>query len=137
MKTTRKGTVKLEKGETRISNFVFKEEPQHVKIQDINSSASWRLHTASSVGYLLKQALKEHNEKYLQAYASVIFQTLHTVPTPDFLKDEIELTQLHIEKNPQYYGKEAHTEEPDSQIIKEEQQLQEEIDKLKSLEETL
>ena len=54
MKVGKDGKLKLSKDERLVGNFVYKNEPEHIKIMDINGSMSVRLSkTALNSGRLL------------------------------------------------------------------------------------
>ena len=65
MKTTKEGRLKLAKGERQIGSFIYKNEPEYIKICDINSAMTHRVSKHLNIGRLLEMALKERSDNYL------------------------------------------------------------------------
>ena len=81
MKTTKDGKLKLSKDERQVGSFVYKDEPEHVKIMDINSSMSVRLPKAAFMsGRLLDMQLKRKETVFLHNYAAMCYNLLGVLP---------------------------------------------------------
>lgn len=133
MKTNRKGQIRLQRGDYRVGNFIFHEEGGHIKGMDISGLVSWRVSTDTSVGMLVKMAIKEKHDGWLKGYAASIFSQLCVVPDVEFLVKHAELVNAQTAAHPEYYGKTEPTDdkETDDKILQEEKELQEELQKQK------
>lgn len=133
MKTDRKGRIRLQGGDYRVGNFIFHEEPEHIKCMDISGLVSWRVSTETAVGMLVQMAIKEKHDGWLKGYAASIFSQLCVVPDVPFFVKHAELINAQTEAHPEYYGKLKPTDdkEADDKVLEEEKQLQEEIEKIK------
>ncbi len=131
MKTDRKGRIRLERGDYRVGNFVFHHEPNHIKVMAISGMTSWRVSLDTAVGMLVAEGIKQKKDRWLGIYAACNFSQLCVVPDPDFLAKHAELVNAQTEAHPEFYGKEKPTEDKaaDDAILKEEKELQEELDR--------
>ena len=96
MKVTRKGTVKLEKGEVRIGNFFVKDEDNHIKLQDLNGVFSHRVHKNMAIGIWLSNMLQggQKDPAYLDSiktYIGAMWSMFSVVPDNEFITDGIAL----------------------------------------------
>lgn len=131
MKTNRKGKIRLQRGDYRVGNFVFHEENGYIKAMAVSGIASWRISADTSIGMLVGQAMKEHYDNWLTNYAACVLSHLCIVPDTPFFEKHSALINHQVEQHPEYYGKEQPTDdkEADDKILKEEQELQEELEK--------
>ena len=131
MKTNKKGKIKLQYGDYRVGNFIFHEEPEHIKCMDISGITSWRVSTDTSVGMLIKMGIKEKHDGWLKGYAASIFSQLCVVPDVPFFVKHAELVNAQTAAHPEYYGKQLPTDDKaeDDKILQEEKELYEEIEK--------
>lgn len=131
MKTDRKGRIRLQKGDYRVGNFVLHKENGFIKVMATSGIVSWRISTDTTVGMLVEEAMNEKKDNWLAIYAAMNFSQLCTVPSPDFFRKHSELINAQVEAHPEYYGKEPPTDDKDfdDEIIKEEQQIQDFLDK--------
>ena len=134
MKLNKKGQIRLQRGDYRVGNFIFHEEPEHIKCMDISGLVSWRVSADTSVGMLIKMGIKEKHDGWLKGYAASIFSQLCVVPDVPFLVKHAELINAQTAAHPEYYGKPLPTDgkAEDDKILQEEKELQEEIEKAKS-----
>lgn len=134
MKLNKKGQIRLQRGDYRVGNFIFHEEPEHIKCMDISGLVSWRVSADTSVGMLIKMGIKEKHDGWLKGYAASIFSQLCVVPDVPFLVKHAELINAQTAAHPEYYGKPLPTDDKaeDDKILQEEKELQEEIEKAKS-----
>lgn len=134
MKLNKKGQIRLQRGDYRVGNFIFHEEPEHIKCMDISGLVSWRVSADTSVGMLIKMGIKEKHDGWLKGYAASIFSQLCVVPDVPFLVKHAELINAQTAAHPEYYGKPLPTDDKaeDDKILQEERELQEEIEKAKS-----
>ncbi len=133
MKTTRKGQIRLQRGDYRVGNFVFHTEPNHVKVTATSGMAAWRVSLDSSAGMLVANGIKEKQDRWLATYAASVFSQLLVVPDPGFFARHAELINAQTEAHPEFYGKTRPTDDKaeDDAALKEEQELQEELDKVR------
>ncbi len=134
MKLNKKGQIRLQRGDYRVGNFIFHEEPEHIKCMDISGLVSWRVSADTSVGMLIKMGIKEKHDGWLKGYAASIFSQLCVVPDVPFLVKHAELINAQTAAHPEYYGKPLPTDDKaeDDKILQEEKELQEELEKAKS-----
>ena len=134
MKLNKKGQIRLQRGDYRVGNFIFHEEPEHIKCMDISGLVSWRVSADTSVGMLIKMGIKEKHDGWLKGYAASIFSQLCVVPDVPFLVKHAELINAQTAAHPEYYGKPLPTDDKaeDDKILQEEKELQEEIEKAMS-----
>lgn len=106
MKVTKEGKVKLERDEIRVGNFFFKLEPEHIKVQDLNSLMTFRVGRRRAIGIWLENTLKlkEDGHETLRVYAATIWTFLCMVPDNEAIKGIVELTKAAIERHPDWYG---------------------------------
>lgn len=132
MIVNRKGKIRLQHGDYRIGNFIFHEENEHIKVMDIAGIVSWRISTDTSIGMLVKEALKQKSDGWLKSYAASIFSQLCVVPDVPFFVKHAELVNAQTAAHPEYYGKAEPTDdkETDDKILQEEKELQEELEKV-------
>ena len=131
MKTNRKGKIRLQRGDYRVGNFVFHEEDNHVKVTATSGIASWRISRDTAMGMLVSNGIREKQDRWLGIYAACVFSQLLVVPDSDFFAKHAELINAQAEAHPEFYGKEKPTNDKtaDDEILKEEKELQEELDK--------
>lgn len=136
MKTTKDRKLKLTKGERQIGNFIFKNEPEYIKISDINSAMTHRVSKHLNIGRLLEMALKERSDNYLANYASMTWLYSNIVTDEQFFMDINKACVDCVERHKEFYGiKDDITPEQDKEILNEVQGAQEAIEELKEKEE--
>ncbi len=130
MKRNRKGEVRIGRDEYRCGNYVIRTERYRMTVQDIGARVRWSIPITNPSGWLLGEAVRRRADEYITAYCTVIFTVLQTPPDGKFLQSVIDLCTEHIQSHPEYLGKEAPTEDKaaDEAILREEQQLQQELD---------
>jgi hypothetical protein len=131
MKTTKEGRLKLAKGERQIGNFIFKNEPEYIKISDINSAMTHRVSKHLNIGRLLEMALKERSDNYLANYASMTWLYSNIVTDEQFFMDINKACVDCVERHKEFYGiKDDIAPETDKEILDEVQGAQEAIREL-------
>lgn len=131
MKTTKEGRLKLAKGERQIGNFIYKDEPEYIKISDINSAMTHRVSKHLNIGRLLEMALKERSDNYLANYASMTWLYSNIVTDEQFFMDINKACVDCIERHKEFYGiKDDIAPETDKEILDEVQGAQEAIREL-------
>lgn len=131
MKTTKEGRLKLAKGERQIGNFIYKNEPEYIKICDINSAMTHRVSKHLNIGRLLEMALKERSDSYLANYASMTWLYSNIVTDEQFFMDINKACVDCIERHKEFYGiKDDIAPETDKEILDEVQGAQEAIREL-------
>lgn len=132
MKTTKEGRLKLAKGERQIGSFVYKDEPEYIKISDINSAMTHRVSKHLNIGRLLEMALKERSDNYLANYASMTWLYSNIVTDEQFFMDINKACVDCVERHKEFYGiKDDIAPETDKEILDEVQGAQEAIEELK------
>lgn len=102
------GKIKLDPTERRVGNFIIKDEPEHVKVMDINQIFMHRASKRTPVGLFLKQsfdALSDgdvHNG--LRNWFAVLFTAFSVVPDPEWLTEVYNASEACIKRNPEAYG---------------------------------
>ena len=131
MKVTKKGTVKLEKGEVRIGNFFVKDEDNHIKLQDLNSVFSHRVSKAMPIGIWLSNVLvagKKDAKWYdsIKTYIGAMWSMFSVAPDEDFIMDCIRISKECMERHPDWYGvKPDAAPEEDAEALEEVKELTE------------
>lgn len=128
MKIDRRGKIRLQDGDYRAGNFIFREEGRHVNVTTASGLASWSASLDTAAGTFLKLALDQRRDDWLMAYATSILAQLLVVPDPQFLLKHSELINAHVMAHPEYYGKTEPTDDKqeDDKILREEKELMEE-----------
>lgn len=136
MKVSRKNTVKLERGERRIGNFFFKEENEHIKIQDLNSVFSLRIAKRMPVGIWLDNMLKRgfDAEESLHIWAGALWSLLSPAPDQRFVEDMISISRGALDRHPDWYGEKADaTDEEQDDALRGEKELEQFEEDMKNL----
>lgn len=132
MKISKDGKLKLSKDERQIGNFVYKNEPEHIKICDINSQMTHRVAKHLNIGRMLEMALKEKKDQYLANYAAMTWLYSNIVTDEQFFLDIDKACVSCVNRHKEFYGiKEDITPEADKEILKEAQETYEAIEELK------
>lgn len=130
MKRNRKGEIRLGKNEYRCGNFIVTAERYRVSVTDVSARVKWSIPVTNPSGWLLNEAVRRKADEYITAYTTVIFTLLQTPPDGTFLRSIADICTSHIEAHPEYLGKEHPTDDKaaDDEIIKEEEQMQKEME---------
>ena len=136
---TKNGKVKLERGETRVGNFFFKAEKDHIKVQDLSTMVSFRIARSVAVGMWLDAMLSrgKEGEDTLHIYAASMFALLLTVPDNEFVGDVNMLLESAMKRHPEYYGikPEKLSDEEQEKVVEDEQEKAEFVEQVKNLSE--
>ncbi len=133
MRITKDGKLKLSKDERQIGNFIWKNEPEHIKICDINSQVTHRVSKSLNIGRMLEMALKEKKEQYLANYAAMTWLFSNIVTDEQFFLDIDKACVDCVNRHKEFYGiKEDITPERDKEILQEAQETYEAIEELKN-----
>lgn len=132
MKVGKDGKLKLSKDERQIGNFVYKNEPEHIKICDINSQMTHRVAKHLNIGRMLEMALKEKKDQYLANYAAMTWLYSNIVTDEQFFLDIDKACVACVNRHKEFYGiKEDITPEADKEILQEAKETYEAIEELK------
>lgn len=132
MKTTKDGKLKLSKDERQVGNFIYKNEPEHIKICDINSQMTHRVAKHLNIGRMLEMALKEKQDNYLANYAAMTWLYSNIVTDEQFFLDINKACVACVNRHKEFYGiKEDITPEQDKEILEEFKEVYEAIEELK------
>ena len=136
---TKNGKVKLEKGEIRVDNFFFKREAEHIKVQDINTTVSFRISRRVAVGMWLDAMIDQgkEGEPSLGLYAAMTFAMLLTVPDDEYVNDVFGANDRAVKRHPDFYGVRTGevSDEDDAQIVEEEREKAEFVEEMKQMSE--
>ena len=136
MKTSKDGKLKLSKDERQIGNFIYKNEPEHIKICDINSQMTHRVAKHLNIGRMLEMALKERKDQYLANYAAMTWLFSNIVTDEQFFLDIDKACVDCVNRHKEFYGiKEDITTEEDAEILQEAKETYEAIEELKEKDE--
>lgn len=129
------GKIKLDKRDTRVGNFVYTLEDNHIKVQDISLTITHRIHRGIAKAQLLEMML-EDPKKYetdLHNYATLIYNFLCTVPDATLYDDLNKAVLACINRHKDVYGiKEDITPAEDAKILQEEKELHEAVEDIKA-----
>ncbi|MBO7323399.1 MAG: hypothetical protein J6U51_07445 [Bacteroidales bacterium] len=128
MRTTRKGKVKLQRGDVQVGSFIFHAEKDHYKLTDINGVFSVRVSGYTTIGVMMRAALDapKENETFLHNYAAVMYNALSAVPDMEFLAAVNDAAVSAVERHKDMYGVvDEIGEERDAEILQEEKELEE------------
>ena len=132
MKTTKDGKLKLSKDERQIGNFIYKNEPEYIKICDINSQMTHRVAKHLNIGRMLEMALKEKQDNYLANYAAMTWLFSNIVTDEQFFLDIDKACVDCVNRHKDFYGiKEDITPEQDKEILEESKEVYDAIEELK------
>lgn len=135
MKVGKDGKLKLSKDERQIGNFIYKDEPEHIKICDINSAMTHRVAKHLNIGRMLEMALKEKQDNWLGNYAAMVWIFSNIVTDEQFFLDIDKACVDCVNRHKDFYGiKEDITPEADKEILQEIKETIEAIEELKEKE---
>ena len=135
MKVGKDGKLKLSKDERRINNFVFKNEPEYIKICDINSQITHRVAKHLNIGRMLEMAFVEKKDQYLGNYAAMVWLFSNIVTDEQFFMDIDKACVACVNRHKEFYGiKEDITPEADNEILEESKEVYGAIEELKEKE---
>lgn len=123
-----KGKVKLDKRDYRVGNFVYSDEGDYIKMQDINRTVVHRIEKRIAKGQLLDMMLSapEEHKKGLECYAVMMYNVLCVVPDPVFYNDMSSAVLACVNRHKNIYGiKEDISDEEDKAILREEREFHE------------
>lgn len=132
MKVGKDGKLKLSKDERQIGNFIYKNEPEYIKICDINSQMTHRIAKHLNIGRMLEMALKERKDQYLANYAAMTWLFSNIVTDEQFFLDIDKACVACVNRHKEFYGiKEDITPEQDKEILEESKEVYDAIEELK------
>lgn len=123
---------KINKSDKRIGNFVYHPENDAVKLSDISGLITHRVSTLIPKGQFIAGAIENDYDKWLEAYAVVMFNVLSCVPDEQFLNELNNAAVNCVERHPQLYGlKKDIDKAEDDAILKDQKEYHEAIESLK------
>ena len=132
MKVGKDGKLKLSKDERQIGNFVFKNEPEYIKICDINSQITHRVAKHLNIGRMLEMAFVEKKDQYLGNYAAMVWLFSNIVTDEQFFMDIDKACVACVNRHKEFYGiKEDIPVEEDAEILQESKEVYEAIEEMK------
>jgi hypothetical protein len=132
MKVGKDGKLKLSKDERQIGNFVFKNEPEYIKICDINSQITHRVAKHLNIGRMLEMAFMEKKDQYLGNYAAMVWLFSNIVTDEQFFMDIDNACVACVNRHKEFYGiKEDIAPEADKEILQEAKETYDAIEELR------
>ena len=124
MKVSKKGRLKIERRDYRQGNFVFTKEESHIKVQDINSTVSFRINTNVVAGRMLGIMIDnakdgdKNSSQYLENYVVMMYNLLCSVHDVELMQAVMDATIACINRHKEVYGiKEDISKEEDDGIL--------------------
>lgn len=137
MKKKKDGSVKLERGESRVGNFIYKEENGHFKVRDLGDTFSLRIGTGTAAGQfwaLLRSSKTEGAEEFTKAWTAVLWSAFAVVPDSAFLEAVQKAAEECMRRHADIYGvKENASEKEDEAAIEEMKGMQQMDEEVKNL----
>lgn len=136
MKVGKDGRLKLSKDERQVGNFIWKDEPDHIKICDINSQVTHRISKSLNIGRMMEIAFKDKEQKKgLENYATMLWNFSNMVPDVEFMKDIDAACLACVNRNKEFFGiTEDISAESDAEILQEQREIAEALEELKEKE---
>lgn len=132
MKVTKDGKLKLSKDERQIGNFIYKNEPEYIKICDVNSQMTHRVAKHLNISRMLEKALKERQDNWLSNYAAMTWFYSNIVTDEQFFVDINKACVFCVNRHKDFYGiKEDIPTEEDAEILQESKEVYEAIEEMK------
>lgn len=133
MRIGKDGKLKLSKGERQVGSFVYKREPEHVKIMDINGTVTHRISSRFlQSGRLLDMQLDHKEDVFLHNYAAMIYNLSGVLPDEEFMVAIDNACRACVNRHKEYYGiKENISAEEDKEILEESKQVYDAVEELK------
>lgn len=123
---------RLSKGEIQVGGFLIKNEEAYIKISDASGYMSHRVSKFLNIGKMLEMALEEKQTQYLENYCALVWAFSNVVTDPQFFLDIDRACVDCINRHKDYYGiKEDISYDEDRQILVEQKEMLEDIEKLK------
>lgn len=123
---------RLSKGEIQLGGFLIKNEEAYIKISDASGYMSHRVSKFLNIGKMLDMALAEKQTKFLEDYCALVWITSNVMPDSQFFLDVDKACVDCLNRHKDYYGiKEDISEGEDRQILVEQKEMLEDIEKLK------
>jgi hypothetical protein len=112
---------------------VYKNEPEHIKIMDINGSISVRISkTALQSGRLLDIQMQNKENGFLHNYAALLYNFIGVLVDEQFMVDAVNLCVDCVNRHKEFYGLKADiTPEQDKEILEESKEVYGAIEELK------
>ena len=122
---SKNGKIKLEKGEIRVGNFFVKDEPEFIKIQDLNAVFTYRIGKTTPAGIWAANMLKqgEGGEKSLLTYIGTLWSIFSPAPDDEYVRALLGAASDCLKRHPEWYGLPEVSDKEDRKIIKEEREL--------------
>ena len=100
------GKIKLDAKDTRIGNFVVSVEPEHIKIQDINSVYIIRYSKRMPMGIWLGNLLEmgEEGLNSIKTWIAVMWSLLSVSPDNELVRDILLASNDALKRHPDWYG---------------------------------
>lgn len=132
MKVSKKGTLKLEKKDTRFGNFVVSEENGYFKMQDIGGVVSFRVRgdiaIGRMIGIMLDSSKKgdDNSKVFLENYITMFWNLHCSIVDYEFMTEVLESSTKCINRHKDVYGiKDDITANEDAQILDEVKEMTE------------
>ena len=136
MKVTKSGKLRLDAKDTRVGNFVFTDEVEHVKVQDLGSTTVVRIGKRMPLGIWLTNILGmgEKGNDTLRTWVATVWSVLSPAPDNDYITDLLKAADAALKRHPEWYGiKEDATDEEDAEALNEVKEMTEFEEEVKNL----
>lgn len=131
MKKLKKG-IKLSKDERQIGNFVYKVEPDYIKLGDINGAMTHRVSKHLNIARMIEIALKDDRTEWLENYAALTWMYSNILTDEKFFLDINRACVDCANRHKEIYDlKEDITTEEDNEILEECQRFYDTVEELK------
>lgn len=122
MKVTKKGILKLDANDTRVGNFVFTNEEEHIKVQDINTVYWLRISKRMPLGIWLNNIIRTGEAGYdtLKTWVATVWSVLSVAPDDGFIHDLLKASDSALNRHPDWYGIDRSQSEEDDRNAAEE-----------------
>lgn len=137
MKKLANGEVRLAKNERRIGNFLIKNEENHIKLQDLGGIISHRVAKTMPVGIWLHNLYKRGDDANdtIRTYIATLWSAFSVVPDNDYIQALLDDSKDALERHADWYGikKDPDEGQTDADIIQEERELSDFVEKVKEM----
>lgn len=128
MRIDKNGNIRLDKRDRRVGNFVFTEEGEYIRIQDISRFMILRVRKGTnSYANLLHEALSEHHDVALGILASFSYLVNTSMLDPKCIGEICDSIEACIGRHAEAFGSHELSDEEHDAILKGVQEFQESV----------
>lgn len=123
-----KGKLVLTKVDYRVGNMVFSDFSEHIQVQDINSTMVLKVAKRIPAGFMLADAIRTRNDKYLHNWAATMYNVTLCAHDVQSMVDLNKSVKECYERHAEIYGAAPASDEEEAGIIREEKELHEALE---------